>query len=205
MFPCDPDSIMKARWDFETAGGLIAAGGVGLAAMGSALRLPSAGLVGLVVLGLGVCCWGISGLAEGRILFFSPGVRHRQSHYGWAARAWGVLLCLAGLAISGAGILLLLKPDVSLEQALYSSLGKGAGMFFCGMIGLLYSVTLIAGRAEDEGGCRKIMTLLRRAFGTLVLILSALVATAGLARVLAPETYVGVVRAISESLRPEPK
>jgi hypothetical protein len=196
---------MKARWDFETVGGLIAAGGVGLAAMGGVLQWPSAGLVGLVILGLGVCCWGVSGLAEGRILFFKPGVRHTQSHYGWAARAWGVLLCLAGLAISGAGMLLLLKPGVSLEQAFYSSPGKGAGMFFCGMIGMLYSVTLMAGRAVDEGIWRKIMALFRRVFGTLVLILSALIATAGLTRVLAPEIYVGVVRAISESLSPEPK
>lgn len=193
--------MMKAEWDFETAGGLIAAAGVGVAALGGILRVTSLGLVGLVIVGVGVGCWGISGLAEGRILFFRPGVRHTERYYGWAARAWGALLCMAGMALAGFGLLSLLWPDVSLEKAMDGSVGKGAGMFLGGLVGVCYSVTLILGRAEDGGAWwRRMMKLPLRFFGVLLLLASILIAASGAMRALAPKAYEGIVRAIGDNL-----
>lgn len=102
--------------DWEKRGGVIAIAGVAAAALGGVLRVKALGPAGLALLGAGVFCWGLSGIVEGRMSFSRPGSRYSARYYGLAARAWGVLLCLAGATMAGFGLLLLINPDASLTE-----------------------------------------------------------------------------------------
>ncbi len=187
--------------DLEKKGGVIAVVGVALAALGGALQLTRLGLTGLGILGIGVICWGMSGLLEGRMVFFHSGVRYRESYYGLAARVWGILIILAGLALVGFSFLLFLNPDMSFRETATSSLVTSIGMFLGGLIGMLYAVTLILGRAEDSGSwLRKAMSLPGRILGVFVLLVSGGLALAGLLRFVAPQMYDDIVQSIIDQL-----
>ena len=191
--------------DFEKKGGIIAIIGVAVAAVGGLLRVTRLGLFGMAILGLGVICWGLSGLIEKRIVFSRPGTRYSSSYYGLAARAWGAMLCIAGAGVAGFSVLLLFYPDVTFEQITASAVGLGLGWFLGGLIGMLYSLTLIAGRAEDSGTWfRRIITLPGRMLGLVILMISIVLAAAGLTRALFPQVYEGAVQAISDKLSPPP-
>ena len=167
--------------DLEKRGGIIAVVGVALAALGGALRLSRLGLAGLGVLGVGVICWGLSGMLQGRMSFFHPGVRYSENYYGLAARAWGILICLVGMALVGFSLLLFIKPDMSFAEAATSPLGTSVGMFVGGIIGMLYAVTLILGRAEDSGSwLRRAISLPGRLIGVFVLLISMGLSVTGL-------------------------
>jgi hypothetical protein len=192
--------------DFEKTGGIIALIGVALAAIGGSLQFTRLGLIGLGVLGVGVVCWGVSGVIEGRMIFSRPGVRYRQSYYGLAARLWGVLICMAGVALVGLSFLLFFKPEMSFEEALTSSVGKSIGMLLGGLTGMLYGMTLILGRAEDSGSwLRKAISLPGRILGVFVLVISIGLAAAGVVRLVTPQVYDDVVQAISDQLPRAPQ
>lgn len=192
--------------DFEKTGGIIALIGVVLAAIGGSLQFNLLGLLGLGVLGVGVVCWGVSGVIEGRMIFSRPGVRYRQSYYGLAARLWGVLLCMAGVALVGFSFLLFFNPDMAIEQALTSSLGKSIGMLLGGLTGMLYAMTLILGRAEDSGSwLRQALSLPGRILGVLVLMVSMGLAAAGVVRLVSPLAYDDLMQAISDQLPRAPQ
>ncbi|MBA2732104.1 MAG: hypothetical protein H0U54_04340 [Acidobacteria bacterium] len=183
----------------EKKGGIIAIAGIALAALGGALRLTSLGLVGLGVVGVGIICWGMSGMLEGRMSFFHPGVRYSETYYGLAGRAWGILILLSGVGLVGFSILLLFQPDLSFEEAATHPLAKSGAMFFGGIIGVLYAITLILGRAEDddESRLRRIVRLPIRLFGVLLLLVSAGLAVTGVVRIAAPHIYEDALRSIS--------
>ena len=187
--------------NLERRGGIIAIAGVALAALGGALNFTLLGLAGLGILGVGVICWGLSGMIGGQMSFFHPGVRYRESYYGLAARAWGILICLAGIALVGFSLLLFVQPDMSFAETAKSPLGTSVGMLMGGLIGMLYAVTLILGRAEDSGSwLRRAMSLPGRLIGVFVLLISTGLAITGVVRIAAPQIYEGVVRSISDRL-----
>lgn len=188
--------------DFEKIGGALTISGVAIAALGRAAGVNRFGLVGLGILGAGIICWGLSGLIEKRILFFHPGVRRSESYYGVAARAWGALLCLAGLGVAGFSIALFFEPDLSFERVTGGRLGAGIAMVLGGLAGLLYSVVLITGRAERRGSpfLRIMAGLPRRVLGIVLLILSLMLAATGLTNILFPQLYERVTQAIAEML-----
>lgn len=187
--------------DLEKKGGIIAVVGMALAALGGALRLSRLGLAGLGVLGVGVICWGLSGKIEGRMSFFHPGVRYSENYYGLAARAWGLLICLTGIALLGFSLLLFVKPDISFAEIAASPLCASVGMFCGGLIGMLYAVTLILGRAEDsDTWLRRAISLPGRLIGVFVLLISMGLSVTGVVRIVAPQIYEGVVRSISDRL-----
>lgn len=192
--------------DLEKKGGIIAIVGLALAGLGGALQLTRLGLAGLLVLGAGVICWGLSGVFEGRMSFFHPGVRYSESYYGLAARAWGVLICLAGIALVGFNFLLFLNPDMSFAEAASSRLGTSIGMVLGGLVGMLYAVTRILGRAEDNGSwLQRAITLPGRLLGVLLLLISTGLAAAGVVRLVAPQIYEEVVQSISDRLPRAPQ
>ena len=185
--------------DWEKRAGLISLTGVGLAALGGALRITQLGLAGLAVLGAGVICWGLSGVIEGRVSFSRPGTRYSESHYGLAARAWGVLLCLAGAAMTGCGLLLLVIPDAPLAELAASPLGVSVGMVSGGLAGMLYGLTLILGGAGVGGSwLRRAASVPRRLLGVFVLLTSAALAAAGAARIATPRAWDAAVGSVSE-------
>lgn len=187
--------------DLEKTGGVIAIIGIATGALGGALRLTRFGLVGLGILGVGMICWGLSGTIEGRMSFFHPGVRYSENYYGLAARAWGILICLAGMAVVVFSILLFIKPDMSFGETAASPIGTSVGMFFGGLIGMLYAITLIIGRAENNSSwLRRALSVPGRLFGVLVLLVSAGLCVAGALRIVAPQIYEQTVQSISESL-----
>jgi hypothetical protein len=187
--------------DLEKKGGIIAVVGLALAALGGALRLSRLGLAGLGVLGVGVICWGLSGLIEGRMSFFHPGVRYSENYYGLAARAWGLLICLTGIALVGFSLLLFVKPDMSFAEIAASPLGASVGMFGGGLIGMLYAITLILGRAEDnDSWLRRAISLPGRLIGVFVLLISMGLCVTGVVRIVAPQIYEGVAQSISDRL-----
>jgi hypothetical protein len=187
--------------DLEKRGGIIAVVGVALSALGGAMNLTHIGLAGLGILGVGIICWGLSGMLEGRMSFFHPGVRYRESYYGLAARAWGILICLAGMTLVGFSLLLFVRPDMSFAETTTSPLGTSVGMFVGGLIGMLYAITLILGRAEDSGSwLRRAISLPSRLIGVFVLLISMGLTVAGVLRIVAPQIYEGVVRSISDRL-----
>lgn len=192
--------------DFEKRGGIIAIAGVVVAAFGNVLGGTRPGLVGLAILGVGVLCWGLSGLIEKRILFFHPGVRYNESYYGVAARAWGALLSLAGLAVAGFSALLFFYPDITFERITGSPLSRGIGLFLGGLAGMLYSVTLITGRAETGGTwLRRLITLPRTILGLVLLMISIALTGAGVTRMLFPQFYERMVQTVSDSLPRAPQ
>lgn len=192
--------------DWEKRGGIIAIVGVAITALGGALNLPRIGLVGLGILGVGVIGWGLSGVIDGRMSFFHPGVRYRESYYGLAARAWGILICLAGIALAGISLLLFIRPDMSFAETAASPLGTSIGMFVGGLIGMLYAATLILGRAEDSGSrLRRAMSLPGRLIGIFVLLISMGLTVTGVVRIAAPQIYEGVVRSIGDRLPLTPR
>lgn len=200
-----PEGALPVQ-DFEKTGGIIALIGVVLAAIGGSLRFTRLGLLGLGVLGVGVVCWGVSGIVEGRMIFSRPGVRYRQSFYGLAARLWGVLICMAGVALFGFSLLLFVKPDMPYEQALTSPLGKSIGMLLGGLAGMIYALTLILGRAEDTGSwLRKALSLPGRILGVFVLVVCIGLAAAGVVRLVSPLAYDELIKAISDQLPRAPQ
>jgi hypothetical protein len=192
--------------DFEKSGGLIAVGGVVVAALGSALGVNRLGLLGMVILGVGIICWGLSGLIEKRILFFRPGVKYSQSYYGVAARAWGALLCLAGIAVAGFSALYFFAPDAEFAQVAGRLLGGRLGLVLAGLAGILYSLTLITSRTESHSTRMSvIMSLPRRVLGVIVLMVSITLTAAGMTSLLFPQVYEGVMQGISEMLPSAPR
>jgi hypothetical protein len=187
--------------DLEKTGGVIAIVGLAIAVLGGSLQLTRLGLVGLGVLGVGVTCWGASGVIEGRMIFFHPGVRYSESYYGLAARAWGILISMVGLALVGFSLLLFLNPDMSFKQFAYSSSGTSIALLLGGLIGILYGTTLVLGRAEDSSSwVRKAMSLPGRLLGLFVLLVSVGLTVAGLTRLVAPQIYERVAQSISDHL-----
>jgi hypothetical protein len=192
--------------DFEKRGGIIALVGLALVLLGEFLQFTRLGLLGLAILGVGVIFWGVSGVIEGRMIFFHPGVRYSESYYGFAARVWGVLICMAGAALVGFSFLLFFKPDLSFEQAFTSPLGMSIGMLLFGVIGMLYATTLILGRAEDSSSrLRKVISLPGRILGLFVLLVSMGLTVASVARMVAPQIYERVVQSISDHLPRAPQ
>jgi len=187
--------------DLEKKGGIIAIAGIALAALGGVLRLTPLGLVGLGVVGVGIICWGMSGMLEGRMSFFHPGVRYSETYYGLAGRAWGALILLSGVGLVGFSILHLFQPNMSFEAAAAHPLAKSGAMFLGGIIGVLYAITLILGRAEeddDESRLRRIVRLPIRVFGILLLLVSAGLAITGVARIAVPHIYEDALRSMSQ-------
>lgn len=192
--------------NLENRGGIIAIVGVALGALGGALNSTGIGLAGLGILGVGVICWGLSGMIEGQMSFFRPGVRHRRSYYGLAARVWGILISLAGFALVGFSLLLFAQPDMSFAETAGSPLGISVGMFMSGLVGMLYAVTLILGRAEDGGSwLRRAMSVPGRLIGVLILLISMGLTVTGVVRMAAPQIYEGVVQSIRDRLALTPQ
>ncbi|MDQ3685523.1 MAG: hypothetical protein M3430_07955 [Acidobacteriota bacterium] len=161
---------------------------------------------GLVILGVGVICWGVSGVIEGRMIFTAPGVRHRESYYGLAARLWGVLISMAGVALVGFGSLLIYRPGSSFEQVIGSPIGVSVGMLLGGVAGIIYAGTLILGRGEAGGSWLRVAASLPgRLIGLLVMLISMGLAAAGAASIVAPQTYERVVQSISDRLPRAPQ
>lgn len=197
---------IKTMPDFEKSGGMVAIIGVAVAALGGALGVNRWGLLGMVILGMGIIFWGLSGLIEKRILFFRPGISSSQSYYGLAARAWGALLCLAGLGVTGFSALLFFKPDMEFGPLADRWLDGGTGLALAGLAGILYSLVLIAGRSEAQGtGTSLIMSLPRMVLGIIVLIISLTLAATGVTKILFPQIYEGVMQNISGMLSGAPR
>lgn len=190
--------------DFEKSGGIIVIVGVAVAALGGASGVNRLSLLGMIILGVGIISWGLSGLFEKRILFFHPGMRRSESYYGVAARAWGALLCLGGLGVVGFSVILFFTPDIAFEQVLVRLLGGGKGMVLGGLVAMLYSVTLIIGRAETRAGLG-ILSLPRKILGIIVLMTAIILVAAGMTSIISPQFYERVIQSISDMLPRPPQ
>lgn len=182
----------KFKLLLDIIGLILFLGGAVIAGLASEDSLNRLTYAGGFLAGLGLALIFVDAIFTGRVVFSER--YYTRSFSGCAARLWGLLMVLVGLAISGVAALEFLLPGGTLD-IFGRGLGLGLVMLLIGISLLFYSIIEVLGAVEErESTLALVSSLPKRLFFLAAAVVGLALILAGLLQLIAPGAPLEVIK-----------